>query len=264
MMSRVTVHPHKLSGTPEWIFPWRGGSRPLLPRLIALAVVATAFTLLVTTVKIRVDSPAKSTPRKASVIYIRDDAQGRAMTQRAREGGPFPSRFDLSQWEGMPDLEAAALESVRFQPPPYVPVPEDLPSDEGVLPMELAAKGRQFLPARVPQPVATPDLGKLKIAPVLYPLSGVTSDTLPAELPAFPAPVDSAMSSAPWRFLARLNADGSVAECVSLEKGGEPGAPELEKWLHRITFKPDPSKPVRWITVAVGFTNQPADGTDAR
>lgn len=227
-------------------------------------MVATAFTLFVTTVKIQVDSPAKSTPRKASVIYLRDDAQGRALTLRAREGGPFPSRFDLSQWQGFPELEASALESVRFQPPPYVPVPEDLPVDNGVLPMELAAKGRQFLPTRVPQPVATPELGKLKIAPVLYPLSGITTDQLPAQLPSFAAPVDSAMSSAPWRFLVRLNADGSVAECVSLEKGGEPGAPELETWLHRIVFKPDSSKPVRWITVAVGFTNQPADGTDAR
>ncbi len=263
-MSRGAAHPLKLSGTPEWIFSWRGGNRPLVPRLLALAVVGTAFTLLVTTVKIRVDSPAKSTPRKASVIYLRDDAQGRAMTLRAREGGPFPSRFDLSQWQGMPEMEAAALEAVRFQPPPYVPVPEDLPPDNGVLPIELAAKGRQFLPTRVPQPPATPDLGKLKTAPVLYALSGVTSDTLPTGLPPFTAAVDSAMSSAPWRFLARLNADGSVAECVSLEKGAESGAPELEQWLHRITFKPDPSKPVRWISVAVGFTNQPADGTDAR
>lgn len=263
-MSRGTVHPLNLPGTPEWIFPWRGRDRPLLPRLLALAVVATAFTLLVTTVKIRVDSPEKSTPRKASVIYLRDDAQGRAMTLRAREGGPFPSRFDLSQWQGMPELEAAALEAVRFQPPAYVPVPEDLPPDDGVLPIELAAKGRQFLPTRVPQPAASPDLGKLKIAPVLYPLSGVTSETLPTQLPPFTAPVDSAMSSAPWRFLARLNADGSVAECVSLEKGGQPGAHELETWLYRIVFKPDSSKAVRWITIAVGFTNQPADGTDAR
>lgn len=263
-MSRATAHPLKLAGTPEWIFPWRGGNRPLFPRLLALAVVTTAFALLLTTVKIQVDSPAKSTPRKASVIYLRDDSQGRAMTLRAREGGPFPSRFDLSQWQGMPELEAAALEAVRFQPPLYVPVPEDLPADDGVQQIELAAKGRQFLPTRVPQPAAAPDLGELKIAPVLYPLSGITKEGLPTRLPPFAAPVDSAMSSASWRFLARLNADGSVAECVSLEKGGESGAPELEQWLHRIAFKPDPSKPVRWITVAVGFTNQPADGTDAR
>lgn len=264
MIMRGTVHSFKLAGTPKWIFPWRGGNRPLFPRLLALAFTSVAFTILVTTVKIRVDSPEKSTPTKASVIYLRDDAQGRAMTLRAREGGPFPSRFELSQWQGLPELETAALDAVRYQPAPYTPVPEELPPDDGVLPMELAAKGRQFLPERIPQPIATPDLGKLKIAPVLYPLSGVTAESLPQDLPPFAATVDSTMSSAPWRFLARLNADGSVAECVSLEKGGEPGARELEAWLHRIVFKPDPSKPVRWISVAVGFTNQPADGTDPR
>ena len=38
----------------------------------------------------------------------------------------------------------------------------------------------------------------------------------------------------------------------------------FEAWLHRIQFKPEPGKPFRWIAVGVGFTNQPADGTDAR
>jgi hypothetical protein len=73
------------------------------------------------------------------------------------------------------------------------------------------------------------------------------------------------MSSASWRFLVRLNPDGGVAECVSLEKGGEAGAPELEAWLHQIQFKPELGKPFRWIAVGIGFTNQPvADGPDAR
>jgi hypothetical protein len=263
-MTRGTVNPPKLAGTPEWFFRWRGSNQPLVPRLLALACVGVAFTVLLTTVRIRVDSPEKSTPRKASVIYLRDDAQGRALTLRAREGGPFPSRFELSQWQGLPELELAALDAVRYLPTPYVPVAEDLPPDDGIRPMELAAKGRQFLPKRVPPPAVIPELGKLKIAPVLYPISGVTVESLPTELPPFEATVDSALSSASWRFLARLNPDGSVAECVSLEKGGESGSADLEAWLHRIVFKPEPSKPFRWIAVAVGFTNQPADGSDPR
>ncbi|RYD17391.1 MAG: hypothetical protein EOP88_26820 [Verrucomicrobiaceae bacterium] len=263
-MARGTVHLLRLAGTPEWIFPWRGSERPLFPRFLALVLTGAAFTLLVTTVKIQVDTPEKLNPGKASVIYLQDDAQGRALTLRAREGGPFPSRFELSQWQGLAELEASALDAVRYQPAPYTPVSEDLPSEDGVLPMELAVKGRQFLPKRIAQVIEEKSVASEKVAPVLYALSGISTENLPTELPRFLPPVDSAMSSASWRFLIRLNADGSVAECVSLEKGAEPGAIELESWLHRILFKPEPSKPVRWISVAVGFTNQPADGTDPR
>jgi hypothetical protein len=223
-------------GTPEWVFRWRGSRQPFFPRLVALALVTAGFTFLISPVKIRVDAPGKSAPRKASVIYLNDDAEGRALSLRAQEGGPFPSRFVLSQWSGLAEMEAAGMEAARYQPPSYEPRLQDLPMKNE----------------------------KLKIAPVLYPLSGITAGDLPRDLPPFDAVVDSAMSSASWRFLARLNPDGGVAECVSLKKGGEAGASELEAWLHKIRFQPDPAKPFRWISVGIGFTNQPADGTDAR
>jgi hypothetical protein len=260
-MARISVRSHPLAGTPEWVFPWRGGDKQaFFPRLVAVAIVGGAFTFLITTVRIQVDSPEKSTPRKASVIYLRDDAQGRALTLRAREGGPFPSRFEMSQWQGLPELEAAALDAARFQPPPYAPVLQDLPPENPMRPLELAAKGQSYFPERTSPPVTLPDLPQMKITPVLYPLSGVAAESVPP----FEAVVDSAMASASWRFLVRLNADGSVAECVSLEKGGEAGAPELEKWLHRLMFKADPAKSSRWIALGVGFSNLPTDGPDAR
>ncbi|MES2440662.1 MAG: hypothetical protein V4584_16470 [Verrucomicrobiota bacterium] len=263
-MASGMVKPHKLAGAPEWIFRWRGSRQPLFPRLFAVALAGAALTFLITTVRIRVAAPEKSTPRKASVIYLRDDAQGRALTLRAQEGGPFPSRFELSQWAGLPELEAAALEASRYEPPPYVAVLRNLPPENLVKPLELAAKGERFFPKRVSPALEMTDPGKLKVAPVLYPLSGVTQESLPDDLPPFDSAVDSAMSSEAWRFLVRLNPDGSVAECVSLEKGGETGAAELEAWLRRIQFPSEPAKPFRWIAVGIGFTNQPADGTDAR
>ena len=58
--------------------------------------------------------------------------------------------------------------------------------------------------------------------------------------------------------------EGSVAECVSLEKGGEAGAAELEAWLHKTQFRPELATPFRWISVGVGFTNQLTDGPSAR
>lgn len=250
---------------PEWVFRWRASQTPLFPKVFATLLAGAAFAFLITSVRIRVVALEKSVPRKASVIYLRDDAEGRALTLRAHEGGPFPSRFEPSQWQGMARLEAEALDAVRFQPQPYVPAVPDLPPENLATPLELAAKGVSFFPKHAASPMAAPVHAKLKLAPVLYPLSGVSSATLPAALPPFEAAVDSAMSSASWRFLVRLNPDGGVAECVSLEKGGEAGAPELEAWLHRIQFAAEPAKPFRWIAVGIGFTNQPvADGSDAR
>ena len=148
MIASERLRTRKPLGTPEWIFRWRGSRQPLFPRLFALMLVGGVFALLVTTVKIRVDVPEKASLRKASVIYLTDDAQGRALTLRAQEGGPFPSRFVLSQWSGLAELEASAMETARFQPQPYVPQLQDLPAERGVLPLELAAKGVAFFPER--------------------------------------------------------------------------------------------------------------------
>jgi hypothetical protein len=263
-MASITVKSQKLAGAPEWIFRWRGNKQPFFPRLFAVVAVGTAFTFLVTAVSVKVDSPEKTALRKGSLIYLHNDAQGRALALRASEGGPFPSRFELSQWQGLPDLEAAVIGSARYNPPPYVPEIGDLPPVNLIRPLRLAARGESFFPERQMMPLGIPSLGQTKIAPVLQPLSGVTNATLPVDLPAFTGVVDSAISSASWRFLVRLNSDGSVAECVSLEKGGEAGAAELEEWLQRIIFKPDFTKAARWISVGIGFTNQPVDGTDAR
>jgi hypothetical protein len=259
-----TVKLKKPMGTPEWIFRWRGSRQPFFPRLFALALVGGAFAFLVMMVKIRVDAPQKSSPRKASLIYLTDDAQGRALTLRAQQGGPFPSRFVLSQWDGLAELEKVAMEAARFQPPPYVPQLPDLPAERAVQPLELAARGEAFFPQRATAPAVIPDVGQWQLVPVLYPLAGVTAEALPEKLPPFGAVVDAGMSAVSWRFLVRLNPDGSVAECVSLEKGDEEGAPELEAWLRKIPFQPALATPFRWISVGIGFTNQPADGTHAR
>lgn len=265
MMAGGMVKARKSAGAPELVFRWGASNTPLFPKLFAMVFVAAAFAFLIGSVRIRVTALEKSSLQKAAVIYLRDDPEGRALTLRAREGGPFPSRFEPTQWEGMAGLESAALDAVRFQPQPYVPALADLPAGNRVQPLELAAKGQSFFPKRSPASGPAPEPAKLKLAPALYSLSGISAATLPEALPPFEAPVAGAMPSASWRFLVRLNPDGGVAECVSLEKGGEAGTPELEAWLHKIRFKPELGKPFRWIAVGIGFTNQPvADGPDAR
>jgi hypothetical protein len=109
-----------------------------------------------------------------------------------------------------------------------------------------------------------PLAGKRVLVPSLYPLSGITPAEMPQELPPFDGPVNPAMAAESWRFLLRLNAAGGVLDCVSLSGGDEAGASALEDWLRRVSFQPEPAKPTRWIAVGVGFSNQPADGSDAR
>ena len=200
--------------------------------------------------------------QKASLIHVTDDAVGRALTLRAREGGPFPSRFDPSEWEGATILEQAALAGTGWSPPPYVPVLRDLPADP-TSPLAFAARGKATLPKLRPESLTAPPVTKLRLAPVLYPLSGITAAAMPRELPPFDGVVDAIMTAAPWRFLLRLNAAGNVLEGVSLAGGDEGGLAPLEAWLRRVSFNSAPGQPSRWLAVGVGFTNQPADGPDA-
>lgn len=261
-MPQRIVKPQSLAGIPEWFFRWRPRGSPLVPKLIALVLASGAFVFLVTSVRIQVVPPENVSPRRASVIYLGNDLQGRALSLKAQEGGPFPSRFELSQWDGLGELERTAMEAIRFQVPAYQPKIEDLPPINEIQPLSLAAKGERYFPAH-PLPTERPlELTSLKLAPVLYPLSGISGDAFPADLPTFEPLVDAELASGTSRFLLRLNADGGVMECVSLEKGGEKGAQDLKKWLHRISFKPDSGNVSRWIAVGIGFTNQPVDGTD--
>lgn len=263
-MTGGMVKSRKPIDTPLWVFQWRGRKMPMFPGLFATALVCAVFVLLVTMLQIRVVTSEKSLPRKASVILLRDDAEGRALSLRAREGGPFPSRFELSSWPGLAGLEAAVQEAVRFKSPPYVPALADLPAENWIEPLALAAKGERVFPKRTAAPVSSLNSSPLKLVPALFALSGIAPDALPRDLPPFEAVVDRAMTSGSWRFLVRLNPVGSVAECVSLEKGSDESAPVLEAWLRRITFKPETTSGDRWIGVGVGFTNQPVDGTNAR
>ena len=98
-------------GTPKWFFRWSQTRQPLVPKILALLLAGVFFLILITSVRIRVVPPEKSTPRRASVIYLNDDSNGTNLSINAREGGPFPSRFELSQWVGINKLEDASMVS---------------------------------------------------------------------------------------------------------------------------------------------------------
>jgi hypothetical protein len=158
------------SDAPRWVFGWRARKTPWFPKLAALVVAGAAFTFLITMVRIPLQTSGKLAPRKASVIYLRDDGEGRALARRAREGGPFPSRFEPSEWEGFAEIEQAALAAARLQARPYVPEMKDLPAAERIPPLQFAARGESFFPARAAAQHTVPAAPEWVLTPALYPL----------------------------------------------------------------------------------------------
>jgi hypothetical protein len=262
MMATRVSRKHQRMEAPEWVFIWRRPRETTLQQTFAALAVFAVFAFFLTSVHIRVTPPTPWATQKASLIHITDDAMGRSLTLRAREGGPFPSRFDPAEWQGAAAIEQAALEVARWSPPAYVPVLRDLAA-EIAPPIAFAAKGEPTLPKLDPESLTIPAPVNLRLAPVLYPLSGITAAAMPRELPLYDGTVDAAMTAAPWRFLLRLNSLGTVLDCVSLGGGDEVGLSPLGAWLQHVPFTADPDKPSRWIAVGVGFTNQPANGPDA-
>lgn len=264
MGKRISIK-DKRKEAPDWVFNWgrSGNVAHSFSKWIAVLLVAGIFALLLNMVQIRVYSPTAWAESKATVIYAAATPEGRILTLRAREEGPFPSRFLPSQWEGAAALEQEFLGAARGSPPPYVPSLRDLPEPKDP-PLQLAAKGEPVLPKRLPAASTAPLPGKLKLVPVISPLSGITSADLPTALPPLTDPVNATMTAASWRFLLRLDAAGHVWDCVSLAGGDEAGPSPIEAWLRRLTFKPEPATPARWIAVGVGFANQPTtDGTES-
>ncbi|MCX6865577.1 MAG: hypothetical protein NTV46_05050 [Verrucomicrobia bacterium] len=263
-MEKRVSKKHQQMAAPEWVFHWRRLRGSTFHKASILLAVGGVFAFFLTSVNIRLAPPTPWAARKASVFFVTDDAAGRALTLRAREGGPFPSRFDPSEWEHSVVLEQTALQAARWTPPPYVPVLRDLPDRGFDMPLPLATRGVPVLPIRSLPVVDAPISVKLKLVPVLDLLSGMPAAAMPRELPPFDGTVDATMAAEPWRVLVRLDSAGNVRECISLVGGDGVGSSPLENWLRRVSFIPAPAQPSRWIAVSVGFTNQPADGPDAR
>jgi hypothetical protein len=252
----------KRKAAPEWVFTWRRPGNPALSKWIAVLVTGALFALLLTSVRIQVAPPVTWAAPKASVIYVTDDAEGRTLKLLAREGGPFPSRFIPSTWDGAAALEQEVSKVARWDSPPYVPSLRDFPR-QSPPPLQLADTGEPVLPKCLPT-ASAPLPVKLKPAPVIHPLSGISLDEIPRSLPPIDAAMEPAITSETWRFLVRLDSAGHVQDCVSLAGGDQAGPSIMEAWLRRVTFHPDPENPARWIAVGVGFTNQPeANGPDA-
>lgn len=255
---------------PEWVFSWRVFRDAWLPKASAYLLVTGGFIILLTFFRIRVAPPTPWASDKASVIHVTNDEDGRTLKIRAREGGPFPSRFDPAEWP-----EAAAAEQKLLtatgagapRPPTLMRLAYDQPHEPPLLP----SARDPVLPKRRSTIEPPPSSSGLRATPQLHPLSGITPKAMPAELPVFDAPVDPAMNAGFWRFLLHLDAAGNVLDCVSLAGGDEPGLAAISFWLRRISFGRDAQNNSRWIALGLSFANlpatppkPPADGPDSR
>jgi hypothetical protein len=246
------------------VFSWRVRRAPFFPKLVALAVAGVVFFFLLTAVRIKVVAPERGSQKKASVILLSDDAVGRVLRLRAEEGGPFPSRFELGEWVCLGELEEQALANARFSAPIYQPMLGELQFESEIPPVRLAARGEAVFPQRAPVVLPQREVRVVIPQPQLFPLAGISWDELPKVQAPIQGTVDAAMSASTWRFLVRLNREGGVTECVSLENAGDAGAQLLEDWLKQLQFNADPSgASARWISLGIQLINQTADGSDA-
>jgi hypothetical protein len=261
MASRVSMR-HKRKQAPQWVFPWRAPRQSPLPKISAILISLALFAVLFGFLRIRVAPPIPWAVNKATVFRVIDDTDGRALTLQAREGGPFPSRFQPSEAGWLRDLEASVLSAAGWQAQPYMPRLRELPAIEPPPPV-FSSPGDLVLPRRTAS-ARVPVTGKSKTVPLLYPLAGLVAGGLPASLPEFTGEIPPAMRVEPWRFLLRLNARGRVRDIVPLAGGGEDaGLPALIDWLRLLDFPSDDGSGDRWVAVGLGFINQTADGTDA-
>lgn len=263
MAGRVSIQ-SKRKEAPAWVFPWKPLGRPISARWLPFFLVSGVFSLMLLYLHVQVIPPKPLSALKASMIHANDDAQGVALALRAREGGPFPSRFEPQSWSGAAAFEYELTVAGHPEPVPYVPALRGLVHVPLPSKVALAAEAMPMWPKRVPADLSEIPTPKLRPSPVIYPISAAVGVEIVGKLPPFAAVVDAAMAAESWRFLMQLDASGNVLECVSLAGGDQPGMTSLTAWLRTISFKPDTKKSSRWIAVGVGFTNQVAHEPEPR
>lgn len=255
MIAHVPHKSHSRHGTPVGIFPWRKVRRPLLHYTLPFVITSCAFLFLIGSVDIRVASPVPRVDDKASIIRADNHSEiGRSLAALARQGGPFPSRFDVRTWPGRAAYETK-LKEPQWTPLPYHTTLLDLPQEQTTIHLPpLATKGQPVLPTHSIPKVEThsPVLPTDAPQPALRPLSGITMAAIPEHLPALDL---AEIPAAPRPYLLRLAPSGSVLDVLPLDTTRHPASVPIAAWLRTITFTQPDGKPSTWAAVEVEFSN---------
>ena len=258
MQGKVSIK-QKRREAPAWVFAWKPLGRPWQARVFPVLLTGGLFALGFVVLSVQVTPLKPWNARKGVLIQAIGNEDGRALALRAREGGPFPSRFDLRGWSRKAGLDEALLNGVLSAPAPYVPKLGQLPPEDSSADSGLIDAGIPVLPAIKPDaPPSVPAGGGCELMPVIRALSGIRAADLPVNLPAFAPASDSKWAAGNWRFVVRLDASGNVLEAVALS-GEDDSA--LADWLMGVVFPSKNTKAPRWVGVEVGFINRKTDGT---
>lgn len=233
-----------------WMLPEVSGWATLMAILIAGALAAFMFTSL----RVRVVPPPRVIERKAEVILIPSGDAGREWEIRAREAGPFPTRFEPTSWPGFRQLEEAALVSLET-PGARRPELHEWPAEPTSIATPVAMKGQRILPKVDWKPEPPPiRLGDTREGwdLELQRLTVLPDDAWPVVLPEFTGELDPTAAAGAWRFLVEVGPDGRVEQCLMLNASSEPGGTGLEQWLRGVRFGPSAAK-AGWIGVGILF-----------
>lgn len=256
MADRVSMK-QKRREAPEWIFSWKRRGEPIVPKVIAVAFSAAMLGGLLGFVRIQTTTPNPWGLEKASVIHVLDTPEGRALALEARENGPSPVRFSTSDWPSLVAFEndqlarlSAKVEAYRPRLREWQPKPARVPA--------LSQPGAMVLPPLPTVEVKPPLLSSRPPQPMVWPLSGLSQEEVPVELPAYDGVVDAAMQADSVRFLVQLDGEGQVLECIALSGGDKPEATaSLTNWVRGIRFLRKSGGASAWAALRIRFINQP-------
>lgn len=240
----------------EWVFDWKGRSATPLSTWLSIVLVAGIFAMALVSLRVKLVQPVEWQAPQASVIHLRGEGWSRPWVTEARAKGPFPSRFEPSEWSGVDGMQASLRElskpRIATHQPRLLPFP-----DPGIQAPRMARRGEPVLPYR-PLKIDEPDVaGELKVVPVIHPLDGIRADELPEKLPAWDLPLGEKLTGRAWKFLLELDSDGRVLQLVSLAGGQELSPRELSTWLRGVVFatKERRKEGPRWVAIALEFEN---------
>lgn len=242
------------------IFDWRNPPTSRFAKLGMLVIASVVFIFPLSLVHIKLGKQPVQETQSASVLILTPGNDPMQWLELARANGPFPTRFEPTEWEPSLALVDEVLDHVRDRSiPGYQPRYRDLPSESATPPVPLVVKGARVLPVVAPPEFHPIDATRIRPTPVLYPLS-VSTMELPDSSPEFAAEVTAEMASQPWRFLLQISPDGAVLHAVALIGHNTPGRSELADWLQAHRFPAIEETVDRWVAVAVTFQNQAANG----
>jgi hypothetical protein len=246
----------------EKLFAWSRKNDSRLPMLAAFLITSAAFAFMLHSLRVDLGSQAPTRADHAALIIAGSDSIGIELKRRAREEGPFPLRFDPAGDEAVVKLQQAALDAIRFSPPPYAPTLRPLRETSTIATPSLAPAGEAVFPRRLLPAIETPLKSESHPQAMLTPISGISAAEMPRALPEFSVEISGKSLRDSWRFMIHVDANGRVLDCIALNGGESPATSALTEWLRQVEFQPGTHAAARWFAIDLGIINQAPHAPD--